>query len=98
MQEEFALTSEEKSRIINELMEEIQGRSGIMAIRSDDILQGRLVSSTVHSYQVAGSEMHRKTQNTTLQQRALEAQVSAQKQSLERAERAEKAERAEEVE
>lgn len=54
-----------------------------MAIRSDDILQGKTSQSIVHTYQIAGSEVNRKTQTSNLQQKVAEAKEIAMRQEAE---------------
>lgn len=55
MFEDSQLTTDEKLGIIQDLMEEIHSKTGLIAIRSDDVLQGKSLPSVVHTYQIAGS-------------------------------------------
>ena len=71
------MTTEEKFAIIQDLMDEIHSKSGLMAIRSDDVLHGKVLSSTVYTYQIAGSDVNRKTQTSNLQNKISEVQELA---------------------
>jgi len=53
--EDIQLTTDEKLAIIQDIMDEIHAKSGILAIHSEDFLTGRSTSSPIHTYQVAGS-------------------------------------------
>jgi hypothetical protein len=55
-------------------MDEIHHKSGVLTVKSDDILHGKTYSSIVHTYQIVGSDINRKTQTSNLVQKVLEAQ------------------------
>jgi len=58
-------------------MDEVRTKSGLMAIHSDDLIAGRPDNTTLHTYQIAGSHLSRKTQATNLQQKVIQAQASS---------------------
>ena len=76
MTEDIRLTCQEKLSILKDIMEEVRTKSGIMAIHSDDLLAGRPDNVTIHTYQIAGSDVTRKTQTSNLLQKVTQAQVS----------------------
>jgi hypothetical protein len=55
MSDDIQLTTDEKLAIVQELIDEIHAKSGILAIHSNDFLTGRPLPSPVHTYQIAGS-------------------------------------------
>lgn len=55
-------------------MDEIHHKSGVLTIKSDEILQGKAYSTVVHTYQIVGSDINRKTQTSNLIQKVIEAQ------------------------
>lgn len=77
MMSDIKLSSQEKLNIIQEIMEEIRTKTGIMAIQSDDVLSGRPDTSTQHTYQIANGEISKKTQTSFLQQKILQAQLAS---------------------
>lgn len=55
-------------------MDEIHHKSGVLTIKSDDILHGKTNSTLVHTYQIVGSDVSRKTQTSNLIHKVIEAQ------------------------
>ena len=48
-----------------------------MAVHSDDLVPGKADTATVHTYQIAGSDVNRRTQTTNLQQKIATVQASS---------------------
>jgi hypothetical protein len=46
----------------------------VLTIKSDEILQGKAYSTVVHTYQIVGSDINRKTQTSNLIQKVIDAQ------------------------
>ena len=47
-------------------------KSGILTINTTDTVEGKPLSSTVHTYQIAGSQYTRKTETANLQQKLID--------------------------
>jgi hypothetical protein len=57
-------------------------KTGIMAVHSDDMLAGRPDDLTIHTYQIAGSDVTRKTQTSNLLQKVTQAQINIIKEQI----------------